>query len=205
MTGLWVLLSAVALATALGVTTRVRDGRFRVARSARSRRSSGFGVPSDGRLGVGSGEQKETAVDMSVPSAPAAGAAPGQEGLAPARGAEIAALGETLGERATLLQFSTAFCAPCRVTRRVLAGVAEVVPGVRHLEVDAEAHLELVRALGVRRTPTVLVLDAGGREVRRASGAPPTRAAVFATLAEIMPMDGAKRSDDDSSESSPMS
>ena len=50
-----------------------------------------------------------------------------------------------LGERATLLQFSSAFCAPCRATRRVLEDVAGIVPGVRHLEVDAEHHLELVR------------------------------------------------------------
>ncbi|WP_225438578.1 thioredoxin family protein [Candidatus Frankia nodulisporulans] len=141
------------------------------------------------------------------PAAPAQVAAAGSvvSDAAPTWGAEVAALGETLGARATLLQFSTAFCAPCRVTRRVLAGVAEVVPGVRHVEVDAEAHLDLVRALGVRRTPTVVVLDAAGRETRRASGAPPTRAAVFATLAEIMPLDGTKRADGDSSESSAMS
>ena len=77
-----------------------------------------------------------------------------------------------LGERATLLQFSSAFCAPCRVTRRTLAEVATVVPGVRHVEVDAEHHLELVRAVGVLRTPTTLVLDARGAEVARAAGAP---------------------------------
>ena len=41
-----------------------------------------------------------------------------------------------LGSRATLLQFSSAFCAPCRATRRVLAEIAEVVPGVAHVEVD---------------------------------------------------------------------
>jgi thiol-disulfide isomerase/thioredoxin len=76
------------------------------------------------------------------------------------------------GERATLLQFSSAFCAPCRATRRVLAEVAEAVPGVTHVEVDAEQHLALVRALGVVRTPTTLVLDADGREITRASGAP---------------------------------
>ncbi len=29
---------------------------------------------------------------------------------------------DDLGERATLLQFSSAFCAPCRATRRVLGG-----------------------------------------------------------------------------------
>ncbi|MSZ77222.1 MAG: thioredoxin [Actinobacteria bacterium] len=78
----------------------------------------------------------------------------------------------THGERATLLQFSSAFCAPCRATRRVLAEVAEVVPGVVHLEVDAEHHLALVRHLDVLRTPTTLVLDATGREVSRATGAP---------------------------------
>ena len=76
------------------------------------------------------------------------------------------------GERATLLQFSSAFCAPCRATRRVLADVASAVPGVVHVEVDAEHHLDLVRAVGVLRTPTTLVLDARGREVSRAAGTP---------------------------------
>ena len=77
-----------------------------------------------------------------------------------------------LGERATLLQFSSAFCAPCRATRRTLGDVAGLVPGVVHVEVDAEHHLELVRTLGILRTPTTLVLDSGGREVTRATGAP---------------------------------
>jgi thiol-disulfide isomerase/thioredoxin len=77
-----------------------------------------------------------------------------------------------LGDRATLLQFSSAFCAPCRATRRTLGEVAEIVPGVAHLEVDAELHLELARRLGILRTPTTLVLDAGGLEVARAEGAP---------------------------------
>ena len=77
-----------------------------------------------------------------------------------------------LGERATLLQFSSAFCAPCRATRRVLADVAAVAPGVEHIEVDAEHHLDLVRRLGILRTPTTLILDGDGRELSRASGAP---------------------------------
>jgi hypothetical protein len=54
----------------------------------------------------------------------------------------------------------------------VLADVADVVPGVAHVEVDAEHHLDLVRALGVVRTPTTLVLDSDGRELTRATGAP---------------------------------
>lgn len=90
-----------------------------------------------------------------------------------------------LGERATLLQFSSAFCAPCRVTRQVLTDVAGLVPGVVHLEVDAEHHLELVRELGIMRTPTTLILDATGAEATRAMGAP-RREAVLATLDGIV-------------------
>lgn len=81
-------------------------------------------------------------------------------------------LGTELGEKATLLQFSSAFCAPCRATRRVLGEVAGMVDGVAHVELDAESHLDLVRRLNVIRTPTVLVLDDTGRIVRRATGAP---------------------------------
>jgi thiol-disulfide isomerase/thioredoxin len=81
-------------------------------------------------------------------------------------------LGGPLGERATLVQFSSAFCAPCRATRRVLSDVAGMVEGVRHVEIDAEAQLDLVRRLHVLKTPTVLVLDADGSVVRRASGQP---------------------------------
>ncbi len=76
------------------------------------------------------------------------------------------------GLRATLVQFSTAFCAPCRAARQVLADVAGAVPGVAHLDVDAESELALVRRVGVEQTPTTLVLDAEGREVLRAAGVP---------------------------------
>lgn len=94
-------------------------------------------------------------------------------------------LGGELGERATLVQFSSAFCAPCRATRRVLGEVAGVVPGVTHIEIDAEAHLDLVRELDILKTPTVLVLDADGRVVRRATGQP-RKADVIAALGEAV-------------------
>jgi thiol-disulfide isomerase/thioredoxin len=81
-------------------------------------------------------------------------------------------LGVPLGERATLVQFSSAFCAPCRATRVVLADVAAAVPGVVTVDIDAEEHLQLVRDLGIMRTPTVLVLDASGAVTTRASGLP---------------------------------
>ncbi|WP_244317581.1 TlpA family protein disulfide reductase [Streptomyces bauhiniae] len=96
-----------------------------------------------------------------------------------------AELGGEPGERATLVQFSSAFCAPCRATRRTLAEVARMVPGVAHVEIDAEARLELVRELGILKTPTVLVLDAGGAVVRRAQGQP-RRADVIAALGEAV-------------------
>ncbi|CAL9367748.1 TlpA family protein disulfide reductase [Streptomyces sp. enrichment culture] len=96
-----------------------------------------------------------------------------------------AELGAELGGRATLVQFSSAFCAPCRATRRVLGEVAGLVPGVAHVEIDAEAHLDLVRRLDILKTPTVLVLDAEGRVVRRAVGQP-RKADVIAALGEAV-------------------
>ena len=98
-------------------------------------------------------------------------------------------LGVTLGERATLVQFSTAFCQPCRATRRVLGEVAEMVDGVVAAEVDAEAHLDVVRQLNVMRTPTVFVLDASGSVVQRATGQP-RKAEVIAAIGALAPSGG---------------
>jgi thiol-disulfide isomerase/thioredoxin len=93
-------------------------------------------------------------------------------------------LGLPLGQRATLVQFSTAFCAPCRATRRILAEVAGMVDGVEHVEIDAESHLDLVRRLDIRRTPTVLVVGPDGRVAKRASGQP-RKADVIAAVGEL--------------------
>src|SRR4051794_26907784 len=94
-------------------------------------------------------------------------------------------LGVTPGERATLLQFSSAFCAPCRATKRILSDVATVVPGVTHIDLDAEAHLDLVRRLNVLKTPTTLVLDAEGRVTQRAAGQP-RKEQIVAALAKAV-------------------
>lgn len=93
-------------------------------------------------------------------------------------------LGGPLGGRATLVQFSTAFCAPCRATRVILADVAGQVDGVAHVEIDAESHLDLVRKLDIRRTPTVLVLGPDGRIAQRGSGQP-RKADVIAAIGAI--------------------
>jgi len=93
-------------------------------------------------------------------------------------------LGSALGARATLVQFSSAFCQPCRAARQILSSVAGMVEGVVHVELDAESHLDLVRRLGVVRTPTVLVLDGDGRIVKRATGLP-RKADVIAVLGRL--------------------
>ena len=93
-------------------------------------------------------------------------------------------LGAPLGSRATLVQFSTAFCAPCRATRRILTEVAGMIDGVAHVEIDAESRMDLVRSFDVRRTPTVFVLGPDGRIARRASGQP-TKADVIAAVGEV--------------------
>lgn len=81
-------------------------------------------------------------------------------------------IGESLGERASLVQFSSAFCSPCRATRVVLGDVAKGFSGVAAIDIDAESHLDLVNRFGVVRTPTVLIVNGNGQVVSRASGVP---------------------------------
>lgn len=172
-TGQWVLVIAAALAIVFGLWRLATDGRFRGTRAIRAAAASTGAARSAGVTGDTGGM---------TPSDPAASDTAGQ--VAPPSVLAGTEWADALGERATLLQFSSAFCAPCRVTRRTLAEVAEIVPGVAHVEVDAELHLDLVRRVGVLRTPTTLVLDAAGAEVTRAAGAP-TKQQVLAALASF--------------------
>ena len=162
--GLIVCMAAVAVAAGGGITWRQRDGRMRRVASRRA-------VPA----GAAGGAAASSALE----------AAPGSLGPA-GRGPAISApeLGQPLGSRATLVQFSSAFCAPCRATRQLLAEVAGMTDGVAHVDIDAESHLELVRRLDVRRTPTVFVLGPDGRIARRGSGRP-RKADLIAALGEV--------------------
>jgi thiol-disulfide isomerase/thioredoxin len=72
----------------------------------------------------------------------------------------------------TVVQFSTAFCGPCRATRARLQHLQSTRPGLAYVHVDAESHLDEVRELDVRRTPTLFYLDRDGELVGRSSGAP---------------------------------
>jgi thiol-disulfide isomerase/thioredoxin len=156
------LLAALAVAVAGGIGWRLTNGRMRSPRLPRASGQAELLVPAAARSGL-----------------PAGAGGPGR-GSDPAAtvgaGGELKLtselIGHPLGERATLLQFSSAFCAPCRATRRILAEVAGLTDGVAHVEIDAESRLDLVRQLNVLRTPTVLVLSGDGQIVRRASGQP---------------------------------
>jgi thiol-disulfide isomerase/thioredoxin len=81
-------------------------------------------------------------------------------------------LGAQRGFRATFVQFSTSTCAKCPSTAILLSRVAASERGVRHVEIDAESRLDLVREFDVLRTPTTLVLNHEGVVVARISGAP---------------------------------
>jgi thiol-disulfide isomerase/thioredoxin len=72
----------------------------------------------------------------------------------------------------TVVQFSTAFCGPCRATKARLQQLQAGRPGLGVVHVDAESHLDEVRALDVRRTPTLFYLDRSGALVGRSSGPP---------------------------------
>jgi thiol-disulfide isomerase/thioredoxin len=99
-------------------------------------------------------------------------------------------LGASLGERATLVQFSTEFCAYCGPTRELLAEVARSRDGVAFVEVDAAQRLDLARRLNILSTPTVLVLAADGSVARRASGKP-RKSDVLAAVGSVLDRDGA--------------
>ncbi|MEX0426780.1 thioredoxin family protein [Nocardioides sp. DS6] len=163
-TGLWIALVAVVVAVAFGAYRALTDGRFRGTRAV-----GGADAPGGSDAAAGDPDASDPAA--SGPAAPVAAASAGEPGETTWTSLAEAA-GVAPGERATLVQFSSAFCAPCRTTRRVLADVAEAVPGVVHVDIDAEEHLDVVRRLGILRTPTTIVLDAAGHEVARAAGAP---------------------------------
>ena len=157
--GVIALIAALAVAVVIGLAWQRTNGRMRSTTATGGRASA---------------------------SAPAlAGQAAGVPAAEPGPLITGADLGLPLGERATLVQFSTAFCAPCRATRQILAEVAGMTEGVAHVEIDAESHLDLVRRLDVRRTPTVLVVGPDGRIAKRASGQP-RKADVIAALDDVV-------------------
>ena len=71
-----------------------------------------------------------------------------------------------------LLFFSSNFCDPCMVTRRVLDEVSTLVPSARIADLDVVRDSDEAERAGIRVTPTVVVLKDDGTEVFRAEGVP---------------------------------
>lgn len=86
-----------------------------------------------------------------------------------------------LGAHATLVQFSTEFCARCPQVRRMLGSVAAEREGVVHAEVDLTSRSDLATRYKVLSTPTTFIVDPEGRIRSRFTGVP-TRAAVLSAL-----------------------
>ena len=169
--GLIGLIAALVVATVIGLAWQRRSGRFRAA-------TPGQATPL---------RPATSGAEAAAPGTEAA--APGAEAVAPdgSRPDVLteADLGDHLGRQATLVQFSTAFCAPCRPTRQMLAQVAGMVDGVAHIDIDATDRMDLVRRLRINSTPTVLVLGPDGAIVKRASGLP-RKADVIAALGAVI-------------------
>ncbi|ALX05779.1 thioredoxin family protein [Aeromicrobium erythreum] len=149
MTGVIVLLVALAATGLVALLLRRRDGRFSTPASAAPASS----------VAVGGVQEPDPGASPDVPTEP-------REVLTAEE------IGGPLGDRLTFVQFSSAFCSPCRATRALLSDVVATRPDVAHVEVDAESHLDLVRQLNIMRTPTVLVVGPDGTVLSRASGLP---------------------------------
>jgi thiol-disulfide isomerase/thioredoxin len=88
---------------------------------------------------------------------------------------------------ATLVQFSTEYCATCPGTRRYLQQVAGERGGVTHIDIDLTYNPELAKALRILQTPTVFVLDPSGHLESRFGGAP-RRDELNAVLDRLVPI-----------------
>ena len=209
--GLIAVATVLVVGVAAGMWRRSTDGRFRTVAGgppvavddAATAPAAGTGpgataaVPGTGPATAavpGAGPGATAAAAETGAGATRAGGA--REGAAEVADAEptgadrippdlLSALGVPPGQ-VTLLQFSSAFCAPCRAVRRVSSEVAGMVSGVAHVEVDAESHLEAVRALGIWKTPTLLVVGPDGRVAKRATGVP-GKPQLIAAVAELLP------------------
>ena len=92
--------------------------------------------------------------------------------------------GVTLGGRATLLQFSTEVCSPCRATHTVLDSLARESDDVTHVDVDLTHRPDVAARFNILQTPTTLILDRDG-VIRARIGGAVRRETVLAELNRI--------------------
>lgn len=80
--------------------------------------------------------------------------------------------GIRLARGATLLQFSTEVCAPCRPTRAMLGEIAAGHSDVSHVDLDITHRPDLASRFNILQTPTTLIVDRRGVVRARIGGAP---------------------------------
>ncbi|HEU0318152.1 MAG TPA: thioredoxin family protein [Solirubrobacteraceae bacterium] len=73
-------------------------------------------------------------------------------------------------EQPVLVDFTAAWCPPCRVMKPVLAELAAERPGLRVVQVDVDAHQRTAATYRVLAMPT-FILFRGGRPILRLVGA----------------------------------
>jgi len=61
-----------------------------------------------------------------------------------------------------IVQFTTPYCAPCKVIRPKLMASAEEI-GVNYAQVNMDERPDVMQRYGVRTAPTIIVTEASGR------------------------------------------
>ena len=77
-----------------------------------------------------------------------------------------------LGEKLTLLQFSSDFCSSCKQTSVLLESIEKAQEGLLHIDLDLAERLDLAKTFNILTTPTTLILNSKGSVVSRIVGAP---------------------------------
>lgn len=83
---------------------------------------------------------------------------------------------DAFSDVATIVQFSTEYCAKCPAVRRALSALTDGDDALAYTDVDLTNRPELAAKFRVLQTPTVLVVDSQGAVVSRFAGAIDTTA-----------------------------
>ena len=94
-----------------------------------------------------------------------------------------------LGKNVTLLQFSSAFCSPCKATAVVISQIVQGMDDVVYIQVASEENLKLVEKFDIKTTPTVIFFNRDGIEVGRAAGIPTKEQVMISINAVRTPSD----------------